>query len=342
MIPEEHVSLAPHTTFHIGGEARFFVEAHTQEEVEEAIEFAREHHLPLCPLGGGSNVLVSDTGVAGVVLRVALSDTSFANDGRDLLLSAGAGTPWDTVVDMIGARGVFGIENLAGVPGTLGGAVVQNIGAYGAEFGNVFEYADTIHRVTGEHRRIMRTEAAFAYRKSFFNKNREYVITQVTLRLRPDAKPNISYPDLLRFQASGESLATPAEIARAVRAIRAQKFPHGGEEGTAGSFFKNPVISNKLASELSERFPGLPVFAQENHTAKISLAWLLDHALSLKGHSAGHVRLYEKQPLVIVARAGATAAEVNAFANEIAERVFKMTGVTLEREVETFSEKIFS
>jgi UDP-N-acetylmuramate dehydrogenase len=132
------------------------------------------------------------------------------------------------------------------------------------------------------------------------------------------------------------------EISRALRAIRAQKFPHGSEDGTAGSFFKNPVIANSLANELSERFPGLPVFPQENDTSKISLAWLLDHALSLKGHSVGHVRLYEKQPLVIVARAGGTAEEVDAFANEIAERVFKMTGITLEREVETFSGEIFS
>jgi UDP-N-acetylmuramate dehydrogenase len=342
MNPQEDVSLAVHTTFHIGGPARFFIEAHTEKDIEEAILFSHTHHLPLYPLGAGSNVLVPDSGVDGVVLRIALDDIAFEKDGDDTLLIAGAGASWDAVVDAVGVHGLFGIENLAGIPGTLGGAAVQNIGAYGAELSSVFEYADIIDAVTDEHKRITRAEAAFAYRTSFFKKNRTSIITRVALRFAPGTAPNLSYADLAKKKDSGEPLATPVEIANVIRAIRAQKFPHGGEEGTAGSFFKNPVLTRESTNALGERFPELPVFPQADGTAKISLAWLLDHALSLKGYAIGHVRLYEKQPLVVVANAGATAQEVNAFANDIAERVFQLTEITLEREVESFGEISFS
>lgn len=333
---QEHVPLAPFTTFHIGGPARFFTEPQTHEEIEAALALARERGLALYPLGGGSNVLIPDNGIDGVVLRIALRDIARENDGDDMLLIAGAGAPWDAVVDAACAHGMFGIENLAGIPGTVGGAAVQNIGAYGSELADVFEYADIINSATGERTRITRSLAAFAYRTSFFKEHRECVITRVALRLAQSAVPDISYPDLVRVQASGGSLATPADIARAVRAVRANKFPQNVEEGTAGSFFKNPVVLRGLAGSLAKRFPGLPTFAQEDGRMKLSLAWLLDKALSLKGFAKGRVRLYEGQPLVIVANPGATAEEVDAFAREVAEKVFNKIGIKIEREVETF------
>ncbi|NNM84039.1 UDP-N-acetylmuramate dehydrogenase [Candidatus Parcubacteria bacterium] len=337
-----NVPLGPYTTFHIGGPARFLIEANTEKDIEDAVAFSRERRLPLYPLGAGSNVLVPDDGVEGVVLHMVLGGVAFENDGTDTLLVGGAGVLWDTVVDAACKRSIFGIENLAGVPGTLGGAAVQNIGAYGAEFVNVFEYADTIHRETGERRRITRDEAALAYRTSIFKKQRDYIITRIALRFKPDTVPNISYPDLKQRQARGEALATPADIARTVRSIRAEKFPPSAEGGTAGSFFKNPIVPRAFADALAKRFPGLPLFPQGNTDAKVSLAWLLDHALSLKGYAAGTVRLYEKQPLVIVAREGATAAQVDAHARTVAEQVFETIGITVEREVETFGITYFS
>ncbi|MFA6279117.1 MAG: UDP-N-acetylmuramate dehydrogenase [Candidatus Paceibacterota bacterium] len=332
---QEHVSLAPFTTFGVGGEARFFIEAHTDSEVEDAIAYAHERALSLYILGAGSNILVPDDGVDGVVLKMSLQDIAFENAGDNTLLIADAGAPWEKVVDVANERCMFGIENLAGIPGTVGGAVVQNIGAYGAELADVFEYADVISSVDGTCRRISRDEAAFAYRTSFFKEHREYIILRAALRLSKSALPNLTYPDLARMSASGTPLATPTEITSAIRAIRATKFPLAGK-GTAGSFFKNPITSAALASSLAQNFPGLPVFTQEGDSVKISLAWLLDQALSLKGFSKDHVRLYEHQPLVIVASTGATAAEVDAFANEIAGRVFKATGIMIEREVEMF------
>lgn len=339
---EERVPLAPLTTLGVGGAARFFVSARSVEEVAEALAFAHERALPLFPLGGGSNVLVPDAGIEGVVLKVAPRGIAVEEDAGSVRIVAGAGTLWEDVVRAATSRGAYGAENLAGIPGTLGGAVVQNIGAYGAEFSSVFECADTVDGVTGTLRRFTRAEVAFGYRASTFKENRSLVVARAALRFDKRGAPNIAYPDFARA-AAGTPLATPAEIARAVRAIRALKFPLPAREGSAGSFFKNPVVSRERADSLSERFPGLPAFSHAAHRArggtgadvKLSLAWILDHALSLKGFSMGGARLYERQPLVIVARRGATAADVETLATEVSARVLAATGITIEREVET-------
>lgn len=333
---EEYVPLAPLTTLGVGGEARFFIEAHSEKDIEEAAAYARERRLPLFPLGGGSNLLVPDEGVEGVVVKVAINDVVFEDAGVETLVIAGAGARWEDIVDCAAERGLFGIENLAGIPGTVGGAAVQNIGAYGAELASVFAYADAVDSTTGLSRRVAGNEAAFGYRTSLFKKDRSLIVTRAAFRLRARGTPDISYPDLLRAQAEGVPLSAPSEIAAAVRAIRAKKFPNSAEEGTAGSFFKNPVIPRDLADALAERFPGVPAFPQKGGTVKISLAWLLDHALSLKGFSKGAARLYEKHPLVIVARTRARAEDVDALAHEVSARVFAETGISIEREVETF------
>jgi len=331
-----NIPLAPFTTFHIGGSARILIEARTEEEIQDALAYAQKYNLALYPLGAGSNILVPDAGIDGVVLKIMLNEIAFESSGNETLLIAGAGAPWENIIDAASKRDLFGIENLAGIPGTIGGAVVQNIGAYGAELSEVFEYADVINSVTSYHSRIHLAEAEFAYRTSFFKKHREYIILRVALNLSKQTSPKIMYADLANRHTAGESLNTPSEIVKVIRAIRAKKFPDITKEGTAGSFFKNPIVSCGLADSLAMRFPELPLFPQENNTVKISLAWILDHILSLKGFSKGLVRLYEEQPLVIVARAGATATEVDVFANEIAERVLAATGIAIEREVEMF------
>lgn len=333
---QEYVSLAPLTTLGVGGTARFFVEALSETDIKDAIAYARECGLPLRPLGRGSNVLVPDTGVADVVLKMSMRDITFENLGEDVLLIAGAGALWENVIDSVAERHLFGIENLAGIPGTVGGASVQNIGAYGTEIKDAFEYADVINSATGLSRRISRAEAMFGYRTSHFKEHREDIIIRVGLRLTKSAVPNIAYADLVRAQADGVVLTTPQQIVSAVRTIRASKFPQNIFEGTAGSFFKNPVIAREIAEILAKRFPDMPMFPNKNGTVKISLAWLLDHGLSLKGFSMGRARLYENHSLVIVASEGALAAEIDALAHEVVERVRIATGIIIEREVETF------
>lgn len=329
------VPLAPLTTFRVGGSARFFIEAGTQKDIEDAVAYAREHALPLLPLGAGSNLLVPDSGIAGVVLKVAMDAIAYEDDGDAALVTAGAGAAWEEVVDSVTERGLFGIENLAGIPGTVGGAVVQNIGAYGAELKDVFVYADAVEIATGTLRRLNTSDADFGYRNSFFKRHPRFIITSVTLRLMRHAAPNLSYPDLARANAAGVPCSTPGDIARAVRVIRSEKFPHGAQEGTAGSFFKNPVVSRDVATALALKCPGIPLFAQ-GERVKVPLAWVLDHVLSLKGFSMGNARLYEKHPLIIVARAGARAEEIDALAREVERRVSATLGIAIEREVETF------
>lgn len=338
MIVRENVALAPLTTFHIGGPARYFIEATSEEEVREALRFASERELPLFVLGAGSNMLVQDGGVDGVVLKIAIDDITESTIADGIQIEVGAGARWDDVVDFAVERNLFGIENLAGVPGSSGGAVVQNIGAYGAELADVFAYAKAVNRTTGKLIRVESNQAEFGYRTSRFKKDRNLIILRLALLLKPHGTLNIAYSDLLKAREANVALATPKEVAKAVRAIRAKKFPHSGEAGTAGSFFKNPVLAKAQADALVRQYPELPAFPQEDGRVKVSLAWLLDHALSLKGLAVDGARLYEKQPLVIVANRGTTARTVEMLAQKVAARVHETTGIVLEREVESVGE----
>lgn len=332
----ESEPLAPRTTFRLGGPAAFFMEIESEAGAREAIGFSRAHGRPLRILGGGSNLLVPDEGVDAVVARMDTQGIEFADEDGAVRLIAGAGEGWNEVVNAAALRGLWGIENLAGIPGTIGGAAVQNIGAYGMELSDAFAYADVIDGTTGEAKRMSREDAAFAYRDSRFKKDRSLIIMRVALALSPAGAPRISYADLARASQRGVSLETPEEIACAVRGIRAQKFPDLHLEGTAGSFFKNPVISPARAEALLARYPELPTFPQALGGVKVSLAWLLDHALSLRGFSKGAARLFERQPLVIVAGEGAGARDVEALALLVEARVRDALGIELEREVETF------
>lgn len=332
---KEGVLLAPLTTLGVGGKARVFCEVSTEQELEVAARQASEKGLPLLPLGSGSNLLVPDEGVEGVVIKVGFGGIEF--DGETV--TVGAGVSWNAIVDASAERNLFGIENLAGIPGTVGGALVQNIGAYGAELSNVFASADVFNATTGERSRMSFADAQFGYRSSVFKSRPELIIERVTLALRSSGMSDLSYPDLAKAQDGGVPLSAPREVGSAVRAIRARKFPQRPEEGTAGSFFKNPVLAEAHARELSERYQGLPSFPQRSGGTKVSLAWILDKALTLKGYRIGRARLYEEQPLVIVTEKGATAKEVDALARDVATRVHEETRVVVEREVETFGER---
>ena len=329
----EAESLATHTTLALGGKATLFAEISSEEELKAAVSLARDRGLPLVVIGGGSNLLVPDEGVRALVVHLAMRNITI--EGETLLADAGA--RWDDVVDAATAHGLWGIENLAGIPGTMGGAAVQNIGAYGAELSETFSYALVLDTETGETERIAREDARFAYRMSVFKESRRYVILRVALALRAEGQARKDYKDLRAAHEEGVPLTTPEEVARAVRAIRAGKFPDLSLEGSAGSFFKNPVLSAEEADALVRAYPEVPHFPQADGTVKVALAWLLDKVLSLKGFAHGAARLYEKQPLVIVTRRGATAHDVDTLARDVATRVHDATGITLEREVETFT-----
>lgn len=328
----EQVPLSALTTFKTGGTARYVAECRSAEDIAEALAYAREHALPWYVLGEGSNVLAPDDGYAGVILRIRIEGLSFAEEDERMLATAGAGVSWDTLVAAAAERGFWGIENLAGIPGTCGAAPVQNIGAYGSELADTLVSVDVFDTESGETRTLSREDCAFGYRDSRFKRSTALIILRITLALRKDGAPQLAYKDLAAAKDAGVPLATPGDVGAAVREIRSRKFPPLAEYGTAGSFFKNPVVAADACAALLERYPGMPAYLADGGI-KLSTAWFLDNVLSLRGYRSGHTWLYERQPLVIVAEAGASSSEVDALAREVEARMRETTGITLEREV---------
>ncbi len=334
MYIEENVPLAPLTTFNIGGPARFFVRVQSLDDLREAIDFAKEKKLKVLALGGGSNTLADDVGFPGLVLKMDMLGVELiAGDGDSSILVAGAGESWDAVVARAIARGLWGIENLSGIPGTVGAAPVQNIGAYGAEAKDALVWVEAFHIQTGRITRFEKSECKFSYRMSLFKKNPGiYFITRVAFLLHRKGTPNISYRDLSEF-FTGNAAPTLQEIRDAILSIRARKFPDLSKEGTAGSFFLNPIVSAEKAMQLRERFPDLPSYPAETG-AKVSLAWLLDHALHVRGMRIGGARLFEKQPLIIVADRGTSSCDVYALADSVIEKMRDVLNIKVETEVQ--------
>lgn len=333
----ENVPLSSLTTFHIGGPARYVLELDDVRELADAVAFAKNKGLPLRVLGSGSNVLAGEAGYEGVLICITASKVEFKDDGDDVLLIAETGALWDELVSLACARGLWGIENLAGIPGTAGAAPVQNIGAYGVELKDTLVSVDTFDADTGQEQRLSAEACEFGYRTSRFKTEPHRIITGTTLRLSRAPRPRLSYKDLAARVAAGDALDTPERIAEAVRAIRAKKFPDVKVLGTAGSFFKNPVIPEAAFALLKERYPELPGFPDEEGHVKVPLAWILDNVLHARGRAQGMARLFEAQPLVIVAEHGAASSDVIALAKGVEDDVRAATGISIEWEARMLS-----
>ena len=336
MTTREQVPLSTLTTFKTGGIAAYVIDCESESDVRDALTFAREKGLVYVVLGGGSNVLAPDAGYPGVIIRPLLTRLSFDEGAEGVRAIAEAGVPWDAFVREACARERWGVENLAGIPGSVGAAPIQNIGAYGSDAAETIEWVEALNPETGVVERIANGDCAFGYRDSRFKRNPGMIILRVAFTLRTDGAPRVSYADLSRAKEAGVPLTTPEEIANAVRAIRSKKFPDLAKEGTAGSFFKNPHISTAAFAELKARYPELPGFPSGD-VVKVSIAWILDRVLSMRGFAQGNVRLFEAQPLVITASAGATSEDVRALASLVTARVKEATNIELEWEVRQFA-----
>lgn len=329
MTVRERVPLKELTTLRAGGPARFVASCETDDHVRTALEFAKEQNLPTYVLGEGSNVLAADTGYDGVIVQPVMRGIEYRKDG---LVVIGAGVSWDTFVKDAASRGLWGIENLAGIPGSVGAAPVQNIGAYGAEVASGIAYVEAIRKDTGELVRLSNEECAFGYRDSCFKRDANLVIVRVAFHLRTSGAPDLSYADVAKVKDAGADLSTPETVGEAVRAIRAKKFPDLALHGTAGSFFKNPIVTEEVYARLAEEHTGLPRYAADEGV-KIPLAFILDRVLNLRGYRKGNAWLYDAQPLVLVLDEGGSAEEVDALAEDVAARVFAATDIHIEREV---------
>lgn len=329
MEPREHVPLATLTTLRVGGTARFIYDCDSIPALKAANTHARERGLRVYPLGQGSNLLAPDASIDIAILHMQIDGIEFNEQDGYIEAVVGGGVSWDTFVREAATRSLWGIENLAGIPGTVGAAPVQNVGAYGAEIADTLLWVDCYDLTTDTVIRIEAVDCAFGYRESRFKKEPNLVITHAAFRLTDTGTPNVVYADLARMT---ESLTTPAEIGEAVRTVRSRKFPDLSVYGSAGSFFKNPIITNDAYAALQDRYPELPGFPSPMGT-KVPLAWILDHILSLRGFRMGHAWLFENQPLVLVTEEGARAQDVDTLANTVMEKVFAATGIRIEREV---------
>lgn len=342
----ENQQLAPYTTFKIGGPARYFCVVKNEPELKEAALFAKSRHLPILILGGGSNMLVSDTGFEGLAIVVDFKGWE-AQDKKDhIILKVEAGEEWDKIVELAVSKGWWGIENLSHIPGKTGAIAVQNVGAYGQEASLVVEKVTVYDTKDGEIKDFAGQDCKFSYRSSIFNSEFKgrYIILQTYFKLSKIAQPNLWYRDLnIMFAGQNPSLS---EIRAAVIKIRDKKFPFPTQaiNGNAGSFFKNLILAGEKYEEAKIRVMdtlGNDLAGQMESkkinihgVVKIPAALLLD-ICGLKGIKFKNVAINPNQPLVIVNATGkAKAGEVLELAAKILKTVKEKTGLILEIEPE--------
>lgn len=334
----ENEPLAARTTLGVGGAARWFVEAGDENEVVAAAQWAQERGLPLFVLGGGSNLLVADAGFDGLVLVVGLKGLVQKDD----LLCAAGGELWDHVVDFAVARGLAGLESLAGIPGTAGGTPVQNVGAYGCEVAETIERVRAYDLEAGCFVEFAGGACGFGYRQSRFNsaERGRYVVTRVDYRLRAGGVAELRYADLKSYFGEKKNAPTLVEVAEAVRTIRRRKgmvWVEGEADcRSAGSFFKNPAVEPAKAAALRDwaaaRGLQLRTYPTDGGKEKIPAAWLIEQAGFPKGYALGAAGISSRHTLALINRGGARAAEILALAERIKAGVAERFGIALAME----------
>jgi UDP-N-acetylmuramate dehydrogenase len=332
---EQNVPLASLTTFKVGGLARYFAAVKSTGELKEAVAFAKEKSLPFFVLGEGSNLLVLDQGFPGLVIKNEIRGIKIKEADGDFLLEAGAGENWDSFVAFAVSQKLYGLENLSHIPGSVGGAPVQNVGAYGAEVKETIAEVEVFDTEKMEIKTLSNKECKFSYRDSIFKheEGRHLIITKVAFTLKKTGQVNIGYRDLReRFKNTYSSDLTPKEVREAVIAIRTEKLPDWKKVATAGSFFKNPFISKAHFEKLKKTYPEITGFTEGNKV-KVPLAWILDKVCGLSGFKENNVGLYAKQPLTVVNLGDATFEEIENFTRKIAGMIKEKTGIEVEWEV---------
>jgi UDP-N-acetylmuramate dehydrogenase len=367
MTIQENVPLAPLTTLRVGGAARYFAELKREDEVREAAEFAKARDLPLFVLGGGSNLVVADAGWPGLVLRIAIggisSPTSGSNaggpktpdaTGNAVLFGVGAGVNWDDFVAQTVVQNCAGVECLSGIPGSVGGTPVQNVGAYGQEVSDTIESVRAFDLEKDSIVVLPKPACRFQYRSSIFNTTERgrYIILRVNYRLKRGGAPSLKYADLQKYFAervaepsAKKTLPSLAEVREAVRKIRRSKgmliVPGDEDCRSAGSFFKNPVLGEGWFKDLAARaatkgldIPSYPASRSQYRDAehKVSAAWLVEHSGFAKGYVAGAAGISHKHALALINRGDAKASDIVGLRDEIQRGVQAAWGILLEAE----------
>jgi UDP-N-acetylmuramate dehydrogenase len=330
---QSDVSLKPFNTFGVEVKARWFVEAHNDSDVRDALAWASEKNVEVLVVGGGSNLLLTGD-IDALVLRMASRGIRITHeDCGGAIVEAEAGEPWHPFVQDMLARGLSGLENLSLIPGTVGAAPMQNIGAYGVEIKDVFHSLVALDRQTGELREFALQDCAFGYRDSVFKHQvGRWLILRVRFKLSFAATLHLDYgPVRQRLQEQGIEQPTPIHVSRAICAIRSEKLPDPAVLGNAGSFFKNPVVPAELAARIKQEHPGLVAYPQAGGQVKLAAGWLIEQA-GWKGFREGDAGVHALQSLVLVNYGAATGLELLKLAQRIQADILERFGVSLEME----------
>jgi len=331
----EYISLKNYNTFGIDVSAAFFSSFSTIEELKEIIDFSKNKKLNKLIIGGGSNILFTKNYEGIVIKNELIAIDVVKQDDKNVYVKANAGVAWHQLIEYCIDNNYAGIENLSLIPGSVGAAPLQNIGAYGVELKDVFEELEAFNIATEQIEKFSLNDCHFGYRESVFKtllKNK-YIITSVTFRLNKIPVFNIKYgaieQELNRMNCSELSIRN---ISNAVMNIRMSKLPNPIEIGNAGSFFKNPVFVEELKNQLINTYPDIPIYATNNNLYKIPAGWLIEQC-GWKGFRKADAGCHNKQALVLVNYGNATGKEIYDLSTQILESVYLKFGVHLEREV---------
>lgn len=334
----QNVSLAPLTTLGVGGPARFFAECGTESEVFAAVDFAENHGLGLFALGGGSNLLVADTGFDGLVARIDLRGiVKHESVNNEVFIDVAAGEDWDAFVAIAVENDLAGIECMSGIPGKVGGTPVQNVGAYGQEVAETIVKVRCLDRRTKRIVELSNDECGFSYRKSIFNSvaRDRYIVLSVTFRLTPGGEPQLKYEELIdHFHGTTTTISDVREAVISIRRRKSMIIESGDPNSrSAGSFFKNPIVSDEAYRSLAkENDVIVPHFAAGMAQVKIPAAWLIEQAGFQKGFRLGNAGISSNHSLAIINRGGASADEIVGLVKSIQSEVFKKFGIDLHPE----------
>ena len=336
---EENVPLAPLTTIGIGGPARFFSRATSVDEAVEALAWASDRNLPVFVMGGGSNLLISDDGFPGLVLKTDFAGITVESEDEFATVRVAAGEPWDPFVERAVGSGWAGIECLSGIPGSTGATPIQNVGAYGQDVSETIIRVEVLDRTTGLVQSFTNEECRFGYRSSRFkNDERDrYIVISVTFRLKKNGPATVRYPELQRYlderKVSLHDLGTVREAVITIRKRKGMVIDAADPDTRSdGSFFMNPVLSAEDFARFKKVVDGAPGFPSSDGSVKLSAAWLIEHAGFHKGFVHGNTGLSSKHSLAVINRGGATAHEVVELVEMIQKGVREKFGVEIHPE----------
>ncbi len=326
------------TTLGVGGPISHFFEVATSAKIPEVVAFARKNKLKVFVIGEGSDILVSDQPFKGVVIKYTASGVTFSSQGEEVIVKAESGLSWDDLVAKCVGQDLQGIECLSGIPGTVGAAPVQNIGAYGQEIKDVFVELTAYDTKLSKFVVLTRDQCHFSYRESVFKTKiywQRFIITDVTLKLKKNASPQINYASLKEYL--GTSKNTPfslATVRQAVLKVRSNKFENYKKVPNAGSFFKNPTLTKKQLTKLLKTHPNIPCYQNEDGTYKCFAGWFIEQA-GWKGKSHKNAAVSPNHALILINPHGkAKAQDILTLSNFIVADVFEKFAIKLEREVQ--------